>query len=195
MKTVLGHFSKNLIAGIVALLPVGGVVVTVVYMEHVLAGSWLAQQAFYVPGAGLLAAVLLIYLTGLIVSSFVGKLLFNLVDGVLRRLPVLGGMYQTLKQILGYGKGEDAVFQRVVLVQSRDSTSEELGLVTRQVTNAEGEPRAVVFVPGAPNPGYGRLLVMSPECMRPLGISVNDALTCLVSVGKAEVEIGGADTQ
>ena len=47
-------------------------------------------------------------------------------------------------------------------------------------------PGAVVFVPGAPNPTSGRVILMPAAALRKAPLSVNDALTALVAVGKNE---------
>ena len=180
MNALLRHVARQLVAGFVAILPVGGLVLTVVYLETTFAGSWLAKQPFYFPGLGLLVAVAFVYAVGLVVSTFLGRWLWSSVDRALERLPALGALYQTMKQILGYGRGKEAVFQEVVMLRSRDLPVEEMGLVTNRL--ADG--RAVVFVPGAPNPTSGRLLLVEASALRRVDAAVNDAFKALVSVGK-----------
>ena len=102
-------------------------------------------------------------------------------------LPIFGRLYQTIKQILGYGPGKDAIFKRVVLVSNGDGEGEELGLVTNEVQDAAGNPCLLVFVPGAPNPTSGRLVAIAPKDVRQVNMQVNDALKALVSVGVTPV--------
>ena len=96
--------------------------------------------------------------------------------------------------MLGYGVGEDALFQRVVFVPGRDDQAEELGLVTRELAPAAagGARRLVVFVPSAPTPTSGRVVVVEEPRTRPAGMSVHHALKFLVAVGKLEDEPGGS---
>lgn len=189
MNAVIQHLTKCFIAGIVALLPVGGLVLTIVYMEYSIAQSWLAQQEFYFPGMGILAVAILVYLIGLAVSNFIGRWLWELVDSVLKKLPLIGSIYQTLKQVLGYGEGEGAFFQGAVLVPSRDLVGEELGLVTNRITDEKGVDKLVVFIPGAPNPSAGRMLIIEEERVRPLAMPVNQGMKALVSVGKTDMSL------
>jgi uncharacterized membrane protein len=176
------HFVRCLIAGTVALLPVGGAVLTVVYLEYSLAGWW-PERWFYFPGLGLLFTVALLYGVGLLVTTFLGRWLWRRLDAGLGLIPVFGGVYQTLKQILGYGGGKGAVFQRVVLVPSTDTGGVQLGLVTNQTEDG----RWTVFLPGSPNPTAGRLVMVDAAQVTPLESDVADALKTLVSVGKGEV--------
>ena len=181
------HLTRTLVAGIVALLPVGGLVLSVVWAEGLVAESWLAEQSWYVPGLGLIGVALLLYVIGLLVTTFVGRWLWRLMDGLLEELPLLGGLYGTLKQLLGYGEGKDAMFHEVVWVPARGFEAEELGFVTHRLDTEEG-PRLVVFVPSSPTPTNGRMLVLPPDGVRACPLSVHEALKALVSVGKASLE-------
>ena len=189
MDDLVKHISKSFVAGIVALLPVGGTLLTLWWLEDSLAGIWLAEQPWYFPGAGILAALLMIYLVGVAVTSLVGRLVWRLVDRLLEEFPALGTFYRTLKQVLGYGEGEDALFDRVVLVPGREEGSHEVGLVTSTLP-AEGPfgPRLAVFVPAAPTPTSGRLVLIEESATTALPVSVHDALKFLVGMGTLEVE-------
>lgn len=185
------HLTKCIVAGIVALLPLVSVVITVVYFENMVASSWLADQGFYFFGLGLILAVVLIYLVGLTVTNIIGRWLWKLADRVLDRLPILGRLYQTVKQLLGYGEGPDAIFQRVVFVMSKDLDGEELGLVTHESPNHHPDCLAV-FVPNSPSPANGRLVYVEPAKVRDAQMTVNDALKLLVSIGTLEEQEAAA---
>lgn len=187
MKSVQRHVSKCVIAGIVALMPLGGMVLTVSYLESQIANSWLKDQGFYFFGLGLIATMIAVYLIGLAVSTFLGRWLWEFVDRLLDRMPLMGSLYQTLKQILGYGEGAGAMFRRVVLVPSRDLDGDEIGLVTNESQSFEGQ-RLTVFVPNAPTPTIGRLVVLSAEKVRPSNMTVNEALKTLISAGTLPVD-------
>lgn len=176
------HIAKCLVSGIVALLPLGGLLMTVYYFENQVAGVWLKDQGFYFFGLGLILATVTLYLIGLIVSSLLGSWLFNRFDRLLDRMPFLGTLYQTMKQLVGYGEGPQGLFKRVVWVSRDDSTRFELGLVTMESSAATGG-RVAVFVPAGPTPTHGLLLFMDDHRLIPTNMSVNDALQLLVSLG------------
>jgi len=189
MNTITSHITRCMIAGVVALLPVGGTVLAILYMEDSIADAGLRDHPLYFPGVGLIAAALLIYLVGLVFSSFLGRWLWRLVDSIIEKMPVLGLLYRTLKQILGYGKGEDAIFQEVVLVPSRSHDAMEIGLVTNRAADPDGVERLFVFLPGAPNPADGRLLLIEESNVRRLDIPVSEAMKNLISVGKTDIAL------
>lgn len=192
MTFITQHVTRCLLAGIVALLPIGGFVMTVVYLESAISGSWLAKQLWYFPGLGLITTTAGIYLIGLTVSTFIGRWLWSLIDRVLDSLPMLGRLYQTLKQIVGYGDGKDAIFQQVVLVPNGEREGHEMGLVTNELTGEGGTRQLVVFIPDAPNPTAGRLVVIDAAFVQPVAMPVSEALKVLLSVGKTPLTLTGA---
>jgi uncharacterized membrane protein len=189
MKNVQKHISKCLIAGAVAILPIAGLVLTIGYLEAQISSSGLSKLPFYFPGLGLLVSAAIVYLIGLIVTTFVGKWIWTRIDRLLDKLPALGSLYKTLKQILGYGSGEDAIFNEVVLVPSLNDNAEELGLVTNRMVDDNGATKLIIFVPTSPNPTSGRLVVMDEASVKPLDIPVNETLKALVSMGKTDIDL------
>ncbi len=183
MRFLQNHIWQCFVAGIVALLPIVGILVSVVYLESMVSNSWLDKQGYYFFGMGLLIAVVATYLVGLFFSNFIGAWIWDTFDRLIDRLPILGNLYQTLKQILGYGEGEDALFERVVFVQTRDFDGEEIGLVTNDEINFKEGDTLAVFIPFSPSPMNGRLVFVDRSKTRESNMSVNQALKSLVSIG------------
>ncbi len=176
------HLLRCFATGIVAILPVAGLLFLVVHFENLIAGSWLKTKGYYFFGQGILLAVALLYLLGLVLSSVLGRWLFNLIDRSLDRLPLLGELYRTLKQLVGYDEGPSGMFKRVVWVAFDHPPRWELGLVTENKSSlAKG--RTAVFVPNAPTPTTGRLIYVEESELLPTNLRVNEALQLLVSIG------------
>ncbi|HYG75658.1 MAG TPA: DUF502 domain-containing protein [Planctomycetota bacterium] len=177
------HFTKCFLAGLVAVLPIGGLVLLVVQLDKALRPLVRGTQLDF-PGMAILVAVLGVYLLGLTVTTFVGRWVWSKVDVLLESVPGLAVLYQTLKQILGYGSGKDALFLRVVFIKDEAAGTLELGLVTEE-TKLEGDKaRVVVFLPGSPNPALGRMVLVEPERCLATEIPVDVAIKALLSTGK-----------
>lgn len=189
MHRIKKHIIGSLLAGFVAMLPIGGLIITVGYLESSLSSAGIASLPFYFPGLGIIVAVLFIYIVGLVVTTFVGGWLWARLDRLLEKVPTLGTLYQALKNILGYGGGEEAVFYEAVLVPNKELEAEELGLVTKKLVDTEGNTKLVVFIPGAPNPTSGRLLLMDKNFVKPLEMPINETLKALVSMGKTDFNL------
>ncbi|MGH7797886.1 MAG: DUF502 domain-containing protein [Candidatus Binatia bacterium] len=162
-------------------LPIGGTILLIIIAERSL--SPLVPDRFYFPGEGLLLVIALLYLLGLMLTSVVGRWIWDSLDCALSRLPGLGMLYRTLKQILGFDAGEGALFQQVVLVPDQSSSSMEIGLVTATEGDG-GSKQLIVFVPCSPNPSQGRLLRIPASRVTPTDWTVDKALKALFSLGK-----------
>lgn len=182
MRAPTRHLTRCLLAGIVALLPLGGVALTFMALEGALSEGWLREQPFYFPGLGLILAVVLVYLVGLTVTSLLGRWLWRRFDRAMERLPLAGTLYSSIKEVLGYDSARERFFQGVVFV--RGETGDELGLITGR-TVVGGEERVLVFLPGSPNPANGKLVLLAPDAVQRAEVRVADALRSLVAMGKA----------
>ncbi|MGC6489482.1 MAG: DUF502 domain-containing protein [Planctomycetota bacterium] len=182
MNSPTRHITRCLVGGVVALLPIGGTALGVAYVETTLAESWRDEVSWYFPGLGLVLALVVVYVVGLFVTTFAGRWLWRLVDKLLERLPLVGTLYQSLKEVLGYDTARDRFFEAVVAVPSGDGF--EVGLVTGRAPGPDGSEHTLVFVPSSPNPSNGRLLLLPPERVRALDLRAADALRGLVSMGK-----------
>ena len=182
MSSPTRHVTRCLVGGVVALLPIGGTVLGVAYLEKVLTESWKDDVAWYFPGLGIVLALLVIYVVGLFVTTIFGRWLWRSADKLLERLPLLGSLYQSLKEVLGYDTERDRFFEAVVAVPVDDGF--ELGLVTGAAEGPDGTEHTLVFVPSSPNPTNGRLLLLPPGRIKKLDLRAADALRGLVSMGK-----------
>ncbi|MDX1594357.1 MAG: DUF502 domain-containing protein [Gammaproteobacteria bacterium] len=179
------HVTKSLVAGMVAVLPVGGTLLSIVFIEDALATSGIGRLDVYFPGLGILLALVGLYLLGVTVSTVVGRYFYAFVDRLLTRLPGLGFLYRSLKEVLGYGEGEQAIFSKVVLVRNRAYGSACLGLVTNEV-EVDGEALSVVYLPHAPSPANGQLHYLPRGELTELDMTTSEALKVLFAVGKIE---------
>ena len=179
------HVTRCLVAGIVALLPMGGAVFSIVWLEGALTASWRDGAGWYFPGLGLLLALLVIYAIGLFVTTFVGRWLWRRADRLLESLPLLGTLYQSLKEVLGYDTGRERFFRGVVAVRADEGY--EIGFITGEAMGPDGKPHTLVFVPSAPNPTNGKLLLVDPARLQKLDVKTADALRALVSMGKTSL--------
>jgi uncharacterized membrane protein len=176
------HVTRCLVAGLVALLPLGGAVLGIAWLERSLSESWRGEVSWYFPGLGLVLAIAAIYFVGLFVTTFLGRWLWRRADRLLEGLPVLGTLYQSLKEVLGYDTARERFFTGVVAVRAVEGY--EIGLITGTTKGPDGLPHAIVFVPSSPNPTNGRLLMVPVERLRRLELRASDALRGLVSMGK-----------
>ncbi|HEY6572814.1 MAG TPA: DUF502 domain-containing protein [Candidatus Eisenbacteria bacterium] len=161
-----------------------------VWVDHLLGttlrGGYIRPQG--VPGLGFLTVLVIITLTGALANNFLGRQLGTLLESMLLRVPLLRGVYGTLKEI-----GEAILsdrkenFQRVVLVEYPRPGIYSIGLVTGDAPEtfdeASGKRLRGVFFPTTPNPTTGPLVYCTDEQMIPTTLRVEQAIKMVVSGG------------
>ncbi|MCQ8895273.1 DUF502 domain-containing protein [Limnobacter humi] len=143
---------------------------------------------FYVPGLGFVLTFLVLLVTGLLYTNFIGAWLFRLGDRILSGIPLLKVVYTSVKQIsdtLLTSSGK--AFRESVLVPYPHPGVWALGFVTGNPPDnlaSSFEDRMVaVYVPTAPSPASGYVIIVPENSLRPSGMTVDEALKYIVSLG------------
>jgi len=192
MTPLQKHFRNTFLTGIFAAIPLAVTVAVVMYVEGATRSPLRDYLNINIPFIGVVLAIVLIYVLGLIINSLVGKWIIGTVDRVLLRVPLLKELYQAWKQVTITPGGKEGMFAKVVLVPVETSG-------TRAIAFTSGDPipgdptTCCVFVPSMPNPISGRLLFVPIRDCIPLGISAEEAFKLLLSGGNyVPTEIGAA---
>ncbi len=143
---------------------------------------------FNIPGFGLVIAVVALTLIGWLTAGYVGRLLLRLSDRVMKRMPVVRGIYGALKQIFETVLAKRSTsFREVVLVEWPRRGMWTVAFVTAP---GEGELRTHVapdsvglYVPTTPNPTSGYLVYVSREEVVPLSMTVEEGIKLVISGG------------
>ena len=139
----------------------------------------------FMTGLGL--AALIVWGLGLLVQTQWRARLEGGLDGLLGRLPVLGGFYRPLAQIIrmiGGAPGGELKGMSVVAISFGPDT-QVLGLLaTPQIFDLGQGPRHLVVCPTAPVPVGGAMLFVEVARVQPVaGIGVDDLAKFYVSMG------------
>ena len=143
---------------------------------------------FRIPGLGAVLAVVVVFATGVLARNFVGRSLLHWWEGLLGRIPIVRSIYSSVKQVsdtMLSPKGN--AFRKVVLVEFPQPGQWTLAFIVGEPSapmqaHLKGE-QVTVYVPTAPNPTSGYVLLMAAERVREVDISVDDALKFHVSLG------------
>jgi uncharacterized membrane protein len=141
-----------------------------------------------VPGVGLVALVALVMGIGAIASNFAGRRLIGAGETIVRRVPLMGWIYRTTKQLFSVILGERSTsFRKVVLVNYPKEGTYGVAFLTSEspklVVGQEDKRFVTVFLPTTPNPTSGFLLVVPEEETIPLDMSVDEGLRLVISAG------------
>lgn len=146
---------------------------------------------FPVPGFGLIVAVVLITLIGFLAANIVGRAIVAFGERLLGRMPLVRGIYGSLKQIFQTvfaDKGN--MFSQVGVVEYPRKDVWSLVFVAgeketeiNQKLDADGDPLIAVFMPCTPNPTTGFLMYVRRSEIVMLDMTIEDGARLIVSAG------------
>jgi uncharacterized membrane protein len=152
---------------------------------------------FPVPGFGLIVALVLITLIGFMTANIVGRAIVNFGERMLGRMPLVRGIYGSLKQIFETvlsNKGD--MFRQVGLVEyprkgvwSLVFVASEKETEINQKLDQEGDPLIAVFMPCTPNPTTGFLMYVPRSDIVLLDMTIEDGAKLIVSAGLVAPEV------
>ena len=189
---------KWLLAGLLVIVPVAITIAVLRWIIDtldqtllILPEAWRPDRLIgvHIPGFGVLLTLAILLIVGAIASNFVGKKLVNLGNRILARIPVVRGIYSSVKQVSDTLFSESGnAFRTAVLVQWPRPDVWTIGFVTGApggdvTTYLRGEEFLSVYVPTTPNPTGGYFVMLRKSDCIELKMSVDEALKYVVSMG------------
>jgi uncharacterized membrane protein len=134
------------------------------------------------------ATLLMLFIVGALVSNFIGARIQTWLDELVMRIPVVKGIYGATKQLMNaIQSGQGGSFKEVVLVEWPHPGSYTLGFVANRncawTARPETEGLIAVYVPTAPNPTSGYVVMLEESKVRPTQVGPEEALTWAISGG------------
>jgi uncharacterized membrane protein len=143
---------------------------------------------FSIPGIGLIIALVGITLIGAVTAGLLGRLLRQLMEAVVNRLPIIRTIYNLIKQVTETALANRAqAFRECALIEYPRKGSWTVGFITGQTdpkfAELTGEEMVNVFVPTTPNPTSGFLMFIPKREVHILDMSVEDGIKLVISLG------------
>lgn len=134
-----------------------------------------------------LATVLILiglYVLGWISTRVIGRQLVNAVENLIDRIPLVKKIYGAARKIISTLNQQDRKMDRVVLIDFPNETMKTIGFVTKIIRERNsGREMAAVYVPTTPNPTSGYLEVIPTDRLINTDMTVEQAMTFIVSGG------------
>ncbi|MBK9294540.1 MAG: DUF502 domain-containing protein [Oligoflexia bacterium] len=193
MNLIKKLFKEYFLAGI---LVIGPLAVCFIVVKAVIdaADAFLQVNKWFpvdIPGLGVLVSVLIILGAGFLGKNFLGKYFISLTSDVVSKVPVLGGIYKSIKQIFEtLFINREQHFRRVVLVTFPGQVSKTLAFVTsnevpNEIKNLFSEPMLSLYIPTSPIPTNGFYVFMAKKDVQETSLTVEQAFKVIVSLGLA----------
>lgn len=182
---------NTFLAGLAVILPLGVTFFVLVWIlakvDSLLSGLLKGLLGFYIPGMGFVAVVILIFLTGMVVSNVLGKKIHQWVERIFYKIPVVKLIYSTTKEIFGaVSKNNNHSFTKVVLVEFPNKGVHSIGFITNEQVAFCKEGKICIFIPTTPNPTNGFLIFLPKDDVEILDMPVDQGLKLVVSMGSVQ---------
>ena len=189
---MLAKFSKHLrrvfAAGLLILIPV---VITYLVLkilfdaiDGVLNPTIVGLTKREIPGLGLIALIVLIYLSGLLSANLLGRKLIGFSQSLLLRTPIVRAIYSSARLLIESFSGSSTTgFKRVVMIEHPRKGIWSIGFLTGMTKNERDQQLAIVYIPTAPTPNSGFVALLPLKEVRDTDLSVQTAISLVLSGG------------
>jgi uncharacterized membrane protein len=141
----------------------------------------------HIPGLGMILTAAIVLITGLLARNVMGQRLLDMWESLLRRIPVVNSIYNSVKQVSDTLLSESGnAFGKVLLVRYPHPQAWSLAFQTTvpgEVTRVMDEEYVAVFVPTTPSPVNGFYFFVRKADTIELDIKVDMAFKSIISMG------------
>ena len=187
---------RYLVAGVLVWLPILATVWLVSFMLRIMDRTLLllppsyrpeALVGFSLPGLGALFALIVLLLTGLLVTNLIGRRLVVWGEELLNRIPVVRTVYSGVKSLAESVFSQSNSFRKVVMVEYPRAGAWSIGFLTAEdvpeVSDKMGEPHVAVYISAALNATAGYLVIVPRRQVVELDMSVDEAMKMIITCG------------
>ena len=196
MQTLGKLFLKGLAVAIPVVLTIAVIWWLAWGAERLLGGLMRAvlPEGWYIPGFGLVVAMALILLVGLLSHILIFQKLFALGERLLNRLPLVKTIYNAAKDFIGYFSPDSTAMDKVVLVNLPGQEFQMIGFVTRESFASlpftlDANAPVAVYLPMSYQLG-GYTLFLDRSCITPVDMTFEAAMRLVITGA-----VAGRDTE
>ena len=196
MLKLLTRLRNYLISGLLFWIPLILTIIVIKFFLEFVDGlipqEYLPEAVFNletsIPGSGIILLLLIILITGILVTNILGRRLVALWERLLNRIPGFRNIYNILKKVSDTVLNTSSQsFKKAFLIQY---PSKGIWVIAFQSGDYRGEAESIIgeeiinlFVPTTPNPTSGFFVLIPKKDAFELDISVEEAFKLVISAG------------
>ena len=192
MKRLRNYF----ISGLLFWIPLALTVIVIKFflelVNNLIPQKYLPEALFNldtaIPGSGIILVLIVIFITGVMVTNILGRKLVALWERVLNKIPGFRNVYNVLKKVSDtvFNTSTES-FRKAFLIQY---PSKGIWVIAFQSGDYRGEAKSIIgeeimnlFVPTTPNPTSGFFVLIAKKDAFELDMSVEEAFKLVISAG------------
>jgi len=190
------HLRNYFISGLLFWIPLALTFIVIrfflEFLNKIIPTKYLPETLFNLntdfPGSGIILVLLVILVTGVMVSNILGRKLVALWERVLNKIPGFRNIYNVLKKVSDtvFNTSTES-FRKAFLIQY---PSKGIWVIAFQSGDYKGEAQSIIgeeminlFVPTTPNPTSGFFVMMPKKDAFELNMTVEEAFKIVISAG------------
>ena len=183
------------VMGLVALIPIT-LTILIVWFLVIRIGGLLGAVFQNIPALaslpipvisllGFIGVIVLIYLIGLITSSYIGRAFLKAGEQLVSRLPIVRTIYNAARRLTDAVFLDRTAFKKVVMIEYPRKGLYTMGFLTNESAWSleEKSDYVNVFVPTSPNPTSGFYLICPLSEIKETQLSIDEAFRTIISGG------------
>ena len=195
-RSFLASVRNYFLAGAVVLIPLGITIYITLFIVKI-SSKVLPKEInpnhylpIDIPGLEILISLIFITFIGWLSLSFLGKKIIDLLNNLLKKIPILRTIYSAIGQMTETFTQSDKKEKSVVLVEYPRKGVWVVGFATKenkgQMSKKINEDLVNIFVPTTPNPTSGFLLMIPKKDIIYLDMTFEQASKFIVSAGTSD---------
>ena len=192
MKRLRNYFISGLLFWVPLALTVFVIKFFLELINNLIPQKYLPEAIFNldttIPGSGIILVLIVILITGVLVTNILGRKLVALWERLLNKIPGFRNVYNVLKKVSDtvFNTSTES-FRKAFLIQY---PSKGIWVIAFQSGDYRGEAESIIgeeiinlFVPTTPNPTSGFFVMMAKKDAFELDMSVEEAFKLVISAG------------
>ena len=192
MKRLRNYFISGLLFWVPLALTVFVIKFFLELINNLVPQKYLPEAIFNldttIPGSGIILVLIVILITGVLVTNILGRKLVALWERLLNKIPGFRNVYNVLKKVSDtvFNTSTES-FRKAFLIQY---PSKGIWVIAFQSGDYRGEAESIIgeeimnlFVPTTPNPTSGFFVMLAKKDAFELDMSVEEAFKLVISAG------------
>ena len=186
------HISRMILAGFLIMIPFVLTYMFAKFLVDIIDGVLAPYISLFfggkrIYGLGVLALMIVVYIVGLLSTRYFGQKIGDAIQNFVLRMPVVGSLYSSARRLiesLAGTKDDDSTgFKRVVMIEHPRRGMWCIGFLTSIIQVSKSQKMATVYIPTAPTPNSGFVVMVPYNEINDTDLSVQEAMSMVLSGG------------